>query len=186
MTELFRPPFFQPDSVNGVPLAGALLYFYAAGTTTPITTYQDSGLITPHASPVVADASGIFPAIYVNTTTYKIQLQTSAAVVVKTYDNINTTNAGSTVLDGSFIIQNSSDITKQAQFSAAGITTGTTRTYTLPDSNGTLLTTGSLATNAQAATATSTRATGPRSSGMVRMAAETGPRSSMTICFDPN
>lgn len=138
MTEIFRPPFFQPDSINGVPLAGALLYFYAAGTATPITVYQDSGLITPHASPVVADASGIFPAIYVNTTTYKIVLQTSAGVTVKTYDNINTTSSSNTVLDSTFIIQNASDQTKQAQFSVASISSGATRVFTFPDSGGTI------------------------------------------------
>ncbi len=155
MTEIFRPPYFQPDSVNGVPLAGALLFFYTAGTTNLITVYQDSGLITPHASPVVADASGIFPAIYVNTSSYKIVLQTSAGVTVKTYDNINTTSSSSTVLDSIFTIQNASDNTKQVQFSAANLTTGTTRTFAFPDTNGTLLTTGSAATLAQALAGTS-------------------------------
>lgn len=144
MTEIFRPPFFQPDSINGVPLAGALLYFYAAGTTTPITVYQDSGLITPHASPVVADASGIFPAIYVNTTTYKIVLQTSAGVTVKTYDNINATSSSNTVLDGTFTIQNTSDQTKQAVFNAGNITTGTIRTFSFPDATGTLALTSNI------------------------------------------
>lgn len=158
MTEIFRPPYFQPDNVNGVPLAGALLYFYTAGTTTPITVYQDSGLITPHAFPVVADASGIFPIIYVNSTTYKTVLKTALGVTVQTADNINTTAASSTVLDSVFTLQNASDQTKQAQFSLAGLTTGTLRTYTLPDSNGTLLTTGSAATLAQALAGTSSTA----------------------------
>lgn len=137
MAELFRPPYFQPDNVNGVPLAGALLYFYAAGTTTPITVYQDNGLITPHASPVVADASGIFPAIYVNSATYKIILQTSLGVVVKTYDNINSTSSV-TVSDANFRIQDDGDPTKQLAFQVSGLTTGTTRTLTVQDADGTI------------------------------------------------
>ncbi len=43
--------------------------------------------------------------------------------------------AVTTVLDGSFRIDNTADNTKQIAFSAAGITTGTTRTITMPDAN---------------------------------------------------
>lgn len=41
--------------------------------------------------------------------------------------------------DGSALISNSSDATKLARFSAASITTGTTRVYTLPDSTTTIV-----------------------------------------------
>lgn len=88
MPDIFRPPFLQPGSINGIPLAGAKLYFYTAGTTSAITVYQDYGLTTPHASPVEADSAGIFPAIYVNATLYKIVLYTALNVLVKTYDNV--------------------------------------------------------------------------------------------------
>ncbi len=54
----------------------------------------------------------------------------------KTLDNTNSI----TVKDGSFTIQNSSDTTKRAVFSAAGITTSTTRTLTLPNRSDTLVT----------------------------------------------
>lgn len=40
--------------------------------------------------------------------------------------------------DASALVKNSSDNTKTATFSASGITTGTNRTYTLPNANGTL------------------------------------------------
>ena len=40
--------------------------------------------------------------------------------------------------DGGFRVRNTADNTKQLAFSAAGITTGTTRTLTVPDANGTL------------------------------------------------
>src|SRR3546814_11697194 len=65
-----------PQNVNGVPLAGAKLYFYQTGSETAITTYQDSAEATPHANPVVADASGIFAPIYVSNLTFKTVLKT--------------------------------------------------------------------------------------------------------------
>lgn len=43
--------------------------------------------------------------------------------------------SGSSQLDGSFRIENTSDNTKKIAFSAAGITTATTRTITMPDFN---------------------------------------------------
>lgn len=60
---------------------------------------------------------------------------------VQTISNktLGNTNA-LTIKDGSLTIQNSSSTTKQAQFSAASITAGQTRTFTLPDLSDTLVT----------------------------------------------
>lgn len=88
MVAIYTPSFFQPSTVNGVPLAGAKLFFYQTGTTTLITVYQDSALGTPHANPVVADASGIFAPIYVSDATFKTVLKTSADVTVQTVDPV--------------------------------------------------------------------------------------------------
>lgn len=88
MAALYTPSFFQPQNINGVPLAGAKLFFYQTGTTTPITVYQDSGLTTPHANPVVADASGIFAPIYTSSVQFKTVLKTSADVTVQTVDPV--------------------------------------------------------------------------------------------------
>lgn len=44
-----------------------------------------------------------------------------------------------TVKDANFTIQDDGDVTKQAKFQASGITTATTRTYTLPDATGTVV-----------------------------------------------
>ena len=52
----------------------------------------------------------------------------------KTLDNTSTV----TVKDTLFTLQDDADVTKQAQFQLSGLTTGTTRTYTLPDTTGTL------------------------------------------------
>lgn len=51
-----------------------------------------------------------------------------------------------TVLDNAFTMQDNVDNTKQAVFELSGITTATTRTYTLPDVSDTVLTTTSTAT----------------------------------------
>jgi len=53
----------------------------------------------------------------------------------KTLDNTNVI----TIKDANLTIQNSSDTTKQAKFDASGISTSTTRTYTLPNANTTLV-----------------------------------------------
>lgn len=96
MATLFDP-HFQATTSTGAPLAGGLLYFFAAGTTTPITTYADAAEGTPSttvvqsdaSSAIVADASGLFAPIFVpGSTAYKIVLKTSALVTVQTVDNI--------------------------------------------------------------------------------------------------
>lgn len=86
MVQLFKPSFFQPQNVNGVPLSGGLLYFYATGTTTLLTVYTNSTLATPNTNPVVADASGIFAPVYLAEEEFKVVLKTSAGVTVQTID----------------------------------------------------------------------------------------------------
>lgn len=56
---------------------GAKLYVYEAGTTTPLDTYSDSGLSTPNANPVVADANGRFGAIFLAADDYKFVCKSS-------------------------------------------------------------------------------------------------------------
>jgi len=96
---IFRPSHFQPVSINGAPLAGALLYFYQAGTTTLMTIYQDSGGLTLAANPLVADASGQFAPTYFTDIPYKTVLKTAAGVTVETTDNItNVLGNGGTII----------------------------------------------------------------------------------------
>lgn len=74
--------FFIPQAVrinsSGTPYAGAKLYFYLTGTTTPTDTYQDDALGTAHANPVVADSGGQFAPIYLDPAiTYRAILKDS-------------------------------------------------------------------------------------------------------------
>lgn len=85
MAALFSNPEYRAFDDNGNPLPGALLNFYLTGTTTPTDTYTDNALTTPHANPVVADAGGQFPAIYLDpTTTYRAILED--ALLVQQWD----------------------------------------------------------------------------------------------------
>lgn len=51
-------PFAYFTDNNGAPLAGGLVYTYAAGTNTPQASYTDSSGVTPNANPVVLDSAG--------------------------------------------------------------------------------------------------------------------------------
>jgi hypothetical protein len=88
-------PHLQDLDGNGDPRAGAKLYFYEVGTVTPIATYQDAALTTPHVSPVVADASGLFAPVYINTSSYKTLLTDADDVVVQTVQTVYGTDANS-------------------------------------------------------------------------------------------
>jgi len=56
--QLELPIFHYDDPATGSPLVGGLVYTYAAGTSTALTTYTDSTLGTANSNPVVLDAYG--------------------------------------------------------------------------------------------------------------------------------
>ena len=65
MASLFTPPYL--DVGSGIsPSDGALLYFYVVGSGTPKNVYTTAAATTAHANPVVADAKGVFDAIYLS------------------------------------------------------------------------------------------------------------------------
>lgn len=91
-------PRSQIENTSGKPYSGALAYFYAPGTTTPITVYTTAALTTPLSNPVVADASGIFPAIFA-AVDYKILIKDSVGNTIYTNDNLSplSLSSGSTI-----------------------------------------------------------------------------------------
>src|SRR6185369_2932708 len=84
----------QFDS-DGRPLSGGLLYFYQAGTSTPQSAYQDSGLTIAYPNPITLDASGRVPAFFLADGNIKIRLTDSTGVTVISADNLLVVGASS-------------------------------------------------------------------------------------------
>ncbi len=76
MTSLYYPPNFASL------LPGSKLFFYITGTTSPQNTYTDEALTVANANPVVADANGLFPVIYMDprSPSYRVRWETAAGV----------------------------------------------------------------------------------------------------------
>jgi hypothetical protein len=84
---------------SGLILSGGLLYIYSAGTTTPVTAYQDSAGTIAHTNPIVMDSAGRIPSEVWLTTgaAYKFVLKTSTSVTLWTMDNLRGVNDVSAV-----------------------------------------------------------------------------------------
>ena len=87
-TSLSPTPKLQFFDANGDPLVGGLLYTYAAGTTTPLTSYTDSTGVSANTNPIVLDSRGEAN-VWLGAAIYKFALYTSASVLIWTVDNIN-------------------------------------------------------------------------------------------------
>jgi len=79
----------------GEPLNGGLLYFFAAGTTTPQSAYQDTALTLPWPNPIVLDSAGRIPPFYLADGQIKIRLANSAGVTQVAADNLLVVGASS-------------------------------------------------------------------------------------------
>ncbi len=82
-------PLAQFFANDGTPLAGGLVYTYAATTTTPQPTFTDAALSVQNTNPIVLDAYGKC-VMYLSPVNYKIDVQTPAGVSTDGYprDNI--------------------------------------------------------------------------------------------------
>jgi hypothetical protein len=65
---------------NGAPLANGSVYFYAPGTTNPLTTYQDSAGTIPNTNPIQLDSRG--QAIIWGSATYRQIVKDSGGVTI--------------------------------------------------------------------------------------------------------
>ena len=69
---LVYDPRWQLIDGDGDPFPGAKLETFAAGTDTPQAVYTDVDLTIPHANPVIADADGRFPLMFLLPVGYKL------------------------------------------------------------------------------------------------------------------
>lgn len=87
--------FFIPQAVRidstGTPFASAEANFHLTGTTTDTDTYTNNARTVAHANPVIADAAGQFPAIYLDPAiTYRcIITQASAGAQIDDIDPVH-------------------------------------------------------------------------------------------------
>jgi hypothetical protein len=114
--------FFNND---GTVLAGGKIYTYAAGTSTPKTTYTTSAGSIAHANPIVLDSAGRVPGgeIWLTAGTYKFSVFTSASVLIATYDNISGIGAAE------FQVQNFTGTGSQTIFTLSAASLGENFTF---------------------------------------------------------
>jgi hypothetical protein len=124
---LLIPPFPTFLDANGKPLAGGLIYTYAAGTTTPQAAYTDAAGSTALPNPVVLDSAGR-ASIWLGAQTYKLVCQNSSGVTQWTADNVSSvslaelqaastfaslTVEGSAAIDGDLTVDGSATCASQ-------------------------------------------------------------------------
>jgi hypothetical protein len=83
----FVLPYQTVVDSTGAPIPGALLNFYMSGTNTRLNTYADPLLTTPNPNPVVANAAGVFPNIFLSGN-YKVVLTDSSNNQIWTADPV--------------------------------------------------------------------------------------------------
>lgn len=103
-TALSPSPKQQFFTAGGVPLVGGKLYTYAAGTTTPLATYQDSSGTVSNTNPVILDSRGEANVWLSPSDAYKFVLKDPSDVLIWTVDNINIgINFGNVIITGGSI-----------------------------------------------------------------------------------
>lgn len=103
-TALSPSPKQQFFTAGGVPLVGGKLYTYAAGTSTPLATYQDYSGTVSNTNPVILDSRGEANVWLSPSDAYKFVLKDADDVLIWTVDNINIgINFGNVIITGGSI-----------------------------------------------------------------------------------
>lgn len=92
MATLSPLPKMQFFSSTGDLLVGGKLYTYAAGTTTPLTTYTSQSGGTANTNPIILDSRGEAN-VWLSSAAYKLKLTTAADVEIWTVDNVGSAEA---------------------------------------------------------------------------------------------
>jgi hypothetical protein len=87
---LMPVPRIQFFDASGRPLAGGLVFTYAAGTSTPLATFTDSSGTIQNTNPVILDSGG-FASIWIGPQAYKVAVQDSNGAQQWVVDNVSDT-----------------------------------------------------------------------------------------------
>jgi hypothetical protein len=85
-------PRLQAIDAIGHPIPGAQMRAFFAGSSTPTSLYTDADLVTPLSNPVIADAAGVFPAMFSQPVSLKLELLDAGGVLLYTTDNVTPPN----------------------------------------------------------------------------------------------
>lgn len=100
----------QQFDILGRPLSGGLLYTFAAGTTTPQSAFQDTGLVQALANPITLDAAGRVPQLFFADGNIKVRLTDANGVTQLAADNIlvigpSASGGGGATVDPTTVLQ---------------------------------------------------------------------------------
>lgn len=140
MAQLFDTGIFSVLGTNSALGAGYTLGWFEAGTTTPIDSYSDPDLTTPNTNPVVADANGRFPQMWLAADDYKYVLKSASGTTLITVDNYTVEPAAPTVAAGlvSFLAGSSALPVANGGTGATSAATGISNLGGLPTTGGTV------------------------------------------------
>jgi len=113
---------------NGLPLSGGLVYWYLAGTSTPVTVYAESTGSTVNTNPVVLTTRGepTNPIWLPTGVAYKAVLKDSLGNLIRTIDNISGVNDTATPVISEWVLYaGPATYINSTQFSVTGDATAT-------------------------------------------------------------
>lgn len=120
--------FFDTD---GNPLAGGLIYTYAAGTSTPQDTYSSADTVTPiaNSNPIQLDSAGRAK-IFLAALSYKFIVNSSTGTLITTLDNVQSTAIAAANATAINICDGRMTLTSGTPITSADVTAATSVLYT--------------------------------------------------------